>query len=119
MKITRSTFLKIIKIVATILFISIIVIYALYRSLNYAKGPSITITEPINGSTISSTTVQIKGIVERTNNISLNGRTISIDESGNFNEILIVFPGTNIFRFEANDQFGRTIKKELLLYAFK
>lgn len=95
--------------------IIIIVIYAIWRSLNYISGPSIDIFQPIDGSAISSTTVTIIGRANRVNSLLLNGKTIFIDEAGNFTETIIVFPGLNVVTFTAKDQFGRTDTEQLQL----
>ncbi|MEK7609811.1 MAG: hypothetical protein AAB470_01670 [Patescibacteria group bacterium] len=113
MPFTRTTALRLVKISAGILAVFLIVAYATWRSLNYARGPSITIDEPKNGATISASTTIIKGKVERVNSITLNDKPIFVDEQGNFSETLIVFPGTNILTLKAHDQFNRTVEKQL------
>lgn len=116
MNITRSTTLRFIKLIVIGLVIFIIVGYAIWRSLNYFRGPEITIFEPVNGSSIATSTIVVRGQAERINNISLNGSLILIDEQGNFGRILAIFPGINILTFNASDQFGRTSSLELRLF---
>lgn len=113
MPFTRTTFLRIIKIGFAILIILVIVAYALWRSSAYVQGPKITLSEPINYASIDSTTTDIIGRVERANNISLNGKAISIDEQGNFKETVILFPGANILTLEARDQFNRSVREQV------
>jgi len=93
----------------------LIALYALSRSLNYIRGPQIEIFQPINGSTISTSTVTIIGRADRVNSLDLNGRTIFIDESGNFKETLLVFPGVNTITMTAHDQFDRSVQNTLEL----
>lgn len=116
MPFTRTSFLRLLKIGSAVLIILIIIAYALWRSLAYARGPHITIIEPLDGASISATTTIVRGSVERANNITLNGRAITIDEKGNFNETIIVFPGSNIITLEARDQFERRVEMELRLF---
>jgi hypothetical protein len=116
MPFTRSTLLRIIKTGSAILVICIIVAYALWRSFTYVQGPSISITEPQNGDTITASTTIIRGIVERANSITLNGKSISIDEQGNFIETIIIFPGVNVISFEARDQFERSVETKVRVY---
>ena len=113
MPITRTTFLRLIKISSGILIVLLIAAYALWRSLNYARGPHIIITSPTNGASISASTTIIRGQVERANDISLNGKAITIDEHGNFSETIIIFTGTNILTFVAHDQFKRTVQEQI------
>ncbi len=112
---TRTTILRFIKIGGGILVTTIVVAYAISRSTSYVRGPQITITNPANWASIAASTTIIQGRIDRANNLTLNGRDISIDEYGNFNEHIIVFPGTNIITLEAHDQFERKVKTELRL----
>ena len=116
MPFTRTTFLRIIKASSGVLVVLLIAAYALWRSLNYARGPQILITEPLNGASISTPTVMLRGQVERANTITLNGKVVLIDEQGNFNETIIIFPGTNILTFEARDQFERSVQTQLRIF---
>jgi hypothetical protein len=58
-------------------------------------------------------TTHIIGRVERANTITLNGKAITIDEQGNFDETIIVFPGTNILTLVARDQFERSVREQI------
>jgi len=115
MPLTRTTLIRLIKILAALVVVSIIVSYAIWRSLNYARGPHIDIFEPQDGSKIMTTTSTIRGKALRINNITLNGNPISIDESGNFGETIIVFPGINRLTLSGFDQFGRETLHSLTL----
>ena len=113
MNLTRTSYIRLLRIVVAVLIVLVIVIYAIWRSLNYARGPAITITSPVGGSSVDSDTIEIKGRVDRANNLAMNGQSISVDQQGNFDQTLIAFPGTNILTFVASDQFGRSVEKEL------
>ncbi len=116
MPLTRSITRRLIRTIFVSIMVIVIVGYAAWRSLNYARGPEITIFEPLNGSTIATSTLLIRGQAERINNLMLNGSPLSIDEEGNFIQILAIFPGLNILTFKANDQFGRSTTQELRLF---
>lgn len=116
MDFTRSTFIKTIKIVSIILAITIIAGYAAWRSYDYARGPKITIFEPLNNSSMATSTIIIRGQAERINNILLNGSALIVDEKGNFSRISAIFPGMNILTFTAEDKFGRKIRQELRIF---
>ncbi|MEA2715421.1 MAG: Glucodextranase, domain [Candidatus Parcubacteria bacterium] len=113
MPITRTTVIRYFRAMAFVVIAGIIVAYAIWRSLNYARGPVIVIFEPPNGSAIASSSVEILGRAERVSSLSLNGDMISVDESGNFKELVVVFPGLNKVTFLAHDQFGRNTRLEL------
>ncbi len=108
MKPTRTTTLKLLRLTTIALSILIIVFYAVWRSLDYARGPQIEIFWPLDGSTATTTIVTVIGRADRTNSLSLNGQDISVDQQGRFTETVIVFPGMNMLRLSATDQFGRT-----------
>jgi len=112
---TRTTFIRRLKIIGTTLAIALIVAFAIWRSLDYARGPHITITEPINGGTVMEKTVTIKGKVERSILLLLNGNKTNIDEQGHFSEEIIVFPGINRISLVAKDQFDRSTEERLTL----
>lgn len=112
---TRTSLLRLLKIGAGALLILIVAGYSIWRSFDYARGPRITIADPADWSTVQASTTAIRGIVERAHIVTMNGKPVSIDEAGNFNEIIIVFPGTNIVTFTAKDQFGRMVEKRLIL----
>ncbi len=110
---TRSTTRYLIKIILTVIIGLTIFGYALWRSLGYARGPEIDISYPSDGYATTSAIINISGRAQRINSISLNGSPITIDESGNFSETIIVFPGINNISLEAKDQFGRQTDTKL------
>ena len=109
----RQSFIRLLKWLGIGLIILVVVGYAVWRSLDYLRGPEIEIFEPTNGLAISLPTVTIIGRADRVNDLKLNGDTLSIDEQGNFKETVIVFPGLNKIRLDGQDQFGRKTSKEI------
>ncbi len=85
-------------------------IYAISRSFQYTRGPSITIFQPSDWTTIGASITDIEGRVDRVNVLKLNGQAISMDEQGHFKETITIFPGSNIITLHAEDQFGRSIE---------
>jgi hypothetical protein len=116
MPLNRTASIRIIQISAIVFIAILIGSYALWRSLNYARGPHITIFEPLDGSSVSASVVTIKGRADRVNKIELNMQPISMDEQGNFSEMITIFPGTNILTFDASDQFNRSTETVLHLF---
>lgn len=96
--------------------VSVVVAYATWRSLNYARGPAINIFFPPDQTATSSKVINMYGRADRISRLSINGRDLTIDELGNFSEILVIFPGINVVTIGATDQFGRSISKEVRLY---
>ncbi len=110
---TRTTTIKFLRLLIVVLVVVIVVGYAIWRSLNYTRGPEIDIFAPADNYTATTSTITIIGQAQRINSISLNGKAISVDEQGNFKEEIIVFPGINIITLEAIDRFQRDTKKQL------
>ena len=110
---------KLIKIISIFLIIFIIIGYGIFASHNFILGPKITVFEPINGSTIATSSVLIRGIAERVRDLSLNGRPVPIDIEGNFNETILLAPGYNSSLLFAQDKFNRTIEYKIELVYLK
>ena len=94
---------------------AIVVGYAGFAFRDIVRGPSIIITEPINGETFATSSVELRGISERAQFISLNGKPILIDENGAFSEIIVLSSGYNVSIVEARDKFGHTATQKLEL----
>jgi hypothetical protein len=118
MPITRYGIHRLLKIFVFTLVIAIVVGYTLFATHDFMSGPSISVSEPANGSTFYTPDIHIKGRVFRIQDISLNGRSITIDNQGNFDEVVLLAPGYNIFNLVARDKFGRSKDYRLeLVYA--
>ena len=89
--------------------------YTYFQTRNLIAGPVITISNPENGSTRSSSRIEIHGSTKNISHITLNNRQIFIDESGAFTEKVLLSPGYNIITLEAEDKFGRKTKEILEL----
>ena len=90
--------------------------FFIYRtSLSYLSGPQVTITEPANYAAFVVPTTTISGMALRVQDISLDGRSITIDDKGNFSETILLAPGYNIETISAHDQFGHMTEKRLEL----
>ncbi len=104
-----------IKILLGVLFIAVIFGYTYFQSTFLAEGPQFTFVSPASGTIIEDSLVEIKGVVLRISDISLNGSPIFIDEEGNFSEMILLSPGQNIITLEAQDKFERKITRVLEL----
>jgi len=119
MPLTRTSTLRLIKIIIIAVVAIIIIFYAIWRSLAYARGPKIDLAGPVNGAVISSHTVDVVGMIERAHNLTVNGGTVPIDEQGNFKQTLVVFPGINKLTLRATDQFDRNTETDIVIVGAK
>jgi len=109
----RQNIKKIFRIGGFVIFFLIVVGYALFNSYGFIQGPQIIIDEPENGSTFTTSSISIRGRAIRTSDISLNGKSIVLDETGRFSATTLLFPGYNALTLETRDKYAR--KKEYRL----
>ena len=116
MTINRETIKRVLVITSVIIVAIVIIAYSYHASKGIIVGPTIVITSPsVDETSFSSSTVEIKGIATRTQSISLNGRAILIDESGNFLETVILSPGYNVETLQGIDKFSHATTASLQL----
>lgn len=80
--------------------------YAIYEAQGLLYGPSISLEHVATSS--ESAFTSIKGRAERISELRLNGNTISVTESGEFDEPYLLADGSNRIILEARDARGRT-----------
>jgi len=98
----------------SIIFFSILIIgYFIFNFRIFIAGPEIIITSPQNGDVTDKELIEITGTAENVNFISINERSIFLDENGNFKEVLLLSSGYNIIVIKARDKFERIISKNL------
>jgi len=105
---TRYGTRKIVRASVITLVALVVIGYAIFATHDFIIGPTITVHEPRNGDTFITPDIRIKGTVQRIQDISLNGRSITIDDQGNFDEVVLLAPGYNNFLLLARDKFGRS-----------
>lgn len=93
--------------------VAIALLYGLYRGYPLLAGPTITVTSPFDGETVASTTFQVTGKVKRAKVITLQGRPITIDVEGSFNETLVSSTPYTILILTATDSYGKTVTKTI------
>lgn len=81
-------------------------------------GPQIIIKSPENGLSFTTPFIEIVGEAKNTSFISMNGRTIYINEKDEFREKLLLPPGTSIIKIDARDRFERSTE-ETLWYTYE
>lgn len=100
---------------AGVLFAGIILGYASFQFQDWLAGPTIQITSPQDGQTVTDPVVRLTGSAERIAYLRLNGRQIYTDPEGSFDEQLVLSEGYNIITLSAEDKFNRTTEKQLEL----
>ena len=103
---------RLIKVVVIGIAMLAILLYGFYEFRGYIYGPTLQITTPKNGDVIADGAVVVSGTALGINEITLNGRSIFVDEKGVFNETISLMSGYNILTVEVADRFGNH-KKEV------
>jgi hypothetical protein len=78
-------------------------------------GPTLDISRPESGLTLKDPLVEIVGVSQNINFISLNDSPIFVDKQGNFREKILLQPGYNITKLFVSDRYGREKEKFLEL----
>lgn len=108
-------FKKILKTGLIFFLFLIIVIFAFWGSKELILGVKIKNINIVNGSKITENPLKIIGNAKNAKTLILNGREISIDQNGYFNETVALLPGYNIIELKAVDKFGNQDNKDYKL----
>ncbi|MEO8638048.1 MAG: hypothetical protein ABI430_04075 [Candidatus Taylorbacteria bacterium] len=103
------------KLSVSLLLFFVVLGYGYFRTKDLIEGVVITIDEPQNYSTLTESAFVMKGKIERSSAVFLNGRKIFLDDKGNFSEKLLLSPGYTIITLRAEDKLKRETSKQLEL----
>lgn len=106
---------KILQISTLSIFFLLIVIYALWRSHNLIQGVEIKDVNLVDGAKVENSILAVKGNAKNGTNVAINGREISVDVDGNFDETVALLLGYNIISIKAQDKFGYIDEKNYKL----
>ncbi len=111
---------KILKIVCLSIFFLFIIIYAFFSSYDLIFGvkiKNININGQgiVDGTKVTESVQKITGNAKNAITLTLNGREILIDQTGNFEESIVLLPGYNIINISAKDKFGNSDEKNYQL----
>ena len=111
---------KILQIAGFSVFFIILIIYAVFSSRDIIWGVKIKNVNlnglsAQSGTTVTENVLKVTGNAKNAINLTLNGREISIDQQGNFNETIALLGGYNIINIKARDKFGYIDEKNYKL----
>jgi len=104
---------KRLKIFISVIVIAGIISFAIYNSRQFFEGPQVTLFSPDNGTTFDKPIIRLQGKARNTAFIKLNGHPVYVDEKNEFDEKLLLPPGTSIMKLEATDRFERNVEHTL------
>ena len=97
------------------IFFLFIVFYGFARSTDLIFGVKIRDVNLTDGAVVSQSVTKITGNAKNAINLTINGREISIDLEGNFDETIALSSGYNIITIRAEDKFGYVDEKNYKL----
>jgi hypothetical protein len=97
------------------LFFLFIIVFAFFRSKDLIFGVKIRDVSIVNGDTVTESVLKVTGNAKNALNLKLNGREISLDPQGNFDETIILSSGYNIVNITALDKFDHVDEKNYQL----
>lgn len=97
------------------ILVFVIVVYTAFQAQKLLTGPVIEISTPQNGATFSQTLISIEGHTKNISHISLDDRPIFTDKNGYFQEKILLSPGYNVIKLDAEDKFKNKTEKRLEL----
>jgi hypothetical protein len=109
----RSRIVRKIKIVMSLTLLVIFTGYVYIQTNAFLKGPEIAILSPTNGSVVEEGVANLEGQAKNISWISVNGRSIFVDEDGFFSEKEVLQEGYNVMVVEAGDKFGNKDREVL------
>lgn len=110
---------KILKISMLSVFFIFIAIYAFFVSKDLIFGVKIKNVNIVDGSRVTNSVMEVNGNARNAINLTLNGREISINKEGNFNETIVLLSGYNVVNIKAKDKFGNIDEKNYKLIYIK
>lgn len=106
LKIRRSAFFI---ILSFLIFLGYIFFQYRYAIIN----PPLTITSPKNLSVNSSSQITVIGKTDSNATVYVNSDAVSVDENGNFQKVIFVFPGKAIITVRAVNKFLKETTKKI------
>jgi hypothetical protein len=82
--------------------------YGVVKAVPLLEGPELTLTSPVEGQSFSDHFVTVSGVAAHTENLSMNGAPLLIDEKGAFSTVLVLPQGGAILSLTATDRFGKS-----------
>lgn len=81
------------------------------RLAHFVGTPQLSLLEPHDRVSIDTPVLRIRGSTEKEGRLTVNGRELTIDQVGNFNEEIELAAGLNVLEFIAKNRFGRETRE--------
>jgi len=81
--------------------------YGLFQARTLIAGPELTVTSPRPGETVEGPVYSVRGSAHNISRVRINGRAITTDLSGKFEETLVTPDGYGVLLVEAENRLGK------------
>ena len=106
---------KIFRFAVFFIFFLCIIVYTFLRTKDLVFGVKIRDVNITDRAKMDKSVIEVKGNAKNALKLSLDGREISIDQNGNFDETIALSPGYNVVTIQAEDKFGHKDEKSYKL----
>ena len=107
---------KILTFVISILFFAVVVGYGIWISRYVIFGIKLTVNGITSGQSVTDSVVNLTGTASHAASVTVDGQIVSLSETGTWRDTLALLPGYNVVTIVANDTFGKSATKQLVLY---
>lgn len=101
---------KILTIFSSLIILSIAGYYLLHQLSSFNSAPYLFISNPIADQSQNEPEIEVRGQTEKQASIKINGEDVFVDSDGNFRQIIMLKPGSNVLNIEAVNKFNKTAK---------
>jgi hypothetical protein len=102
---------KILRISLVSIFFVLILVFVFLNSRDLLFGVKIKNVNLRDNLKVTDSIFEITGSAKNAVKLSLNGREISVDQKGDFDETISFLPGYNVVNIKAQDKFGNVDEK--------
>jgi len=90
----------------------ILISYLLFQYRDAFLNPTLEITSPLSG-TVSSSQIKVSGKTDSNATVYVDNDAVSVDQNGNFEKVINVFPGETTIVVKVVNKFSRVTQKNV------
>ncbi len=90
--------------------------YGLFEARALIMGPQVTLIEPRQHDVVEGVVYTVRGKATGVARVRLNGRTVTLDARGGFEETLLVPKGSATLVLDAENRFGRRVQNRVTIF---
>ncbi len=100
-----------------ILFVFIMIVFIMQNTYSIRTGIKIKVDGIENGESFNSPSVKITGNAKHATKVTVSGKIVPVDTQGNFETTMLLMQGTNVVKFEAEDNFNNKDELTYVVYS--